>query len=69
MLQANIDNLEAAMGRGLRRAKINGEEVEYNGPAEMRQALAYFRSELSRIATGAVRGGLAVSYTTTGRGF
>jgi hypothetical protein len=54
----NIANLEAALAQGARRVRIDGKEVEYNGPTELERALAYFKAQ-QRQAAG--RGAVGVS--------
>ncbi|MDP1620403.1 MAG: hypothetical protein Q8K33_24165 [Cypionkella sp.] len=62
--QTDADNLRAAIARGAKRVRINGEEVEYASMAELRAALAMVDAELA----GASRSGFAVIYPRTGRG-
>ena len=62
--QTDIDTLKAAIARGVRRVRINGEEVEYQSLKEMRQALEMMESEVA----GANRKTMQVVYPTTSRG-
>lgn len=54
----NIANLEAALAQGARRVRIDGKEVEYNGPSELLEAIAHFKAK-QRQAAG--RGAVGVS--------
>ncbi len=63
--QGDIDGLKAAIARGARRVRINGEEVEYASMAEMMRALARMEAEVSGSSS---RYGFAVILPTTERG-
>lgn len=63
--QADADNLRRAIARGVRKLKINGEEVEYNSLAEMKSALAMIEAELA----GTSGSGFTTTYPRMGRGF
>jgi len=63
----NIDNLEAAMARGVLSARVNGEQVDYANGDELRARLAYFRQQLREAQTGTAAG-VSVHYPSTGRG-
>lgn len=56
--------LKSAIARGVRRVKMNGEEVEYNSLSDMRAALRVIESELDSTSASAV----SVSYPKTSRG-
>lgn len=58
-LAENIANLEAALARGTREVSIDGRKVVYNGPAEIREAIAYFRAQ-ERAAAGQKAVGVSV---------
>jgi hypothetical protein len=62
--QSDIDALRSALAKGIRRARLNGEEVEFNSPSEMRRQLREMEAELS----GASIGQPTVSYARTSRG-
>lgn len=63
--QDDIAALERAIATGARRAKINGEEVEYRSLAEMRETLSMMRADLAgQVGTG----GFVIGYANTGRG-
>jgi hypothetical protein len=62
--QADIDALKSALGRGLKRARINGEEVEYASIAEMKSVLSMMESEVA----GTSRATVSVVYPYTTRG-
>jgi hypothetical protein len=62
--QADIDALKSAMGRGLKRARINGEEVEYASTAEMKSVLSMMEAEVA----GSSRSTVSVVYPYTTRG-
>lgn len=66
--QADADSLRAAIARGARRVRINGEEVEYNTFPDMRAALRMIEDELSGAAGGPGPGAFVVTYPKTGRG-
>lgn len=62
--QTDIDTLKAAIARGVRKVRINGEEVEYGSMTEMRQALSLMEGEVA----GVSRSAITVIYPTTSRG-
>lgn len=62
--QTDIDALRSALAKGIRRARLNGEEVEFNSPNEMRRQLREMEAELA----GTSIGQLTVSYARTSRG-
>lgn len=62
--QVDIDALKSAMGRGLKRARINGEEVEYTSMTEMKSVLAMMEAEVA----GSSRAAVSVVYPYTTRG-
>lgn len=62
--QTEIDALKSAIARGVRRVRMNGEEVEYASLTEMRAALTLMEAEVA----GTTRNGFAVIYPTTSRG-
>lgn len=62
--QTDIDALKAAMARGVKVARINGEMVEYASMSEMRATLAMMENEVA----GVSRRTIDVIYPTTGRG-
>ena len=61
--QADVDRLRAALARGVLKATINGESVEYASMAEMRKQLEIMRADLTGVARG-----LRVHFPTTSRG-
>lgn len=61
--QGDIDGLKAAIARGARRVRINGEEVEYASMSEMMRALARMEAEVSGLPPG-----FSVILPTTERG-
>lgn len=46
--QTDLDTLRATMARGLRRARINGEEVEFTSLAEMERLEQKMKRELGQ---------------------
>lgn len=62
--QSDADALRANIARGVRRLKINGEEVEYASIAEMKSALAMIEAELAGSSSNTMR----VIYPRTTRG-
>ena len=62
--QTDIDNLKAAMARGIKSARINGEMIEYGSMKEMRQVLEMMTAEVA----GASRSAITITYPTTTRG-
>jgi hypothetical protein len=62
--QSDIDALRSALAKGIRRARLNGEEVEFNSPSEMRRQLREMEAELSGVSIGQP----TVSYARTSRG-
>lgn len=64
--QTDIDALKAAMAKGVRRLRMNGEEVEYGSLAEMRSVLAMMEAEVAGTTTTA--NAFSVSYPLTTRG-
>lgn len=62
--QADIDRLQAALARGVTRARVGDEEVQYASMAEMRRQLGVMQAEL----TGQDRGRLQPQYPRTTRG-
>lgn len=62
--QNDIDALEAAIARGVRKVKQGDEEVEYASAAEMRRTL---RDMKAQVSPGSVRKMRPV-YPRTGRG-
>ncbi|MGV6848561.1 MAG: phage head-tail joining protein [Marinibacterium sp.] len=60
----DADALRAAIARGVRRAKINGEELEYHSLADMKAALRQIENELGSTPGGTI----GVSYPVVGRG-
>lgn len=63
--QAEIDALKKAAARGVKRGKVDGEEVEFASLAEMRRQISVMEAELAADGSG----GLSVSYPKTLRGF
>lgn len=63
-LEAAIDALSNSISKGIRKAKMNGEEVEFNSPADMRRVLRDLKNELAGISLG----GPSVHYARTTRG-
>ena len=63
--QSDIDNLKAAIARGVRKVRINGEEVEYNSFDDMRRALRMMEAEVNATPRG---GRFKVTYPKTSRG-
>lgn len=62
--QTDIDTLKAAMARGVKRARINGEEVEYASISEMQTVLAMMEAEVGSTS----RASFGVVYPNTERG-
>jgi len=62
--QSDIDALKSAMARGVRRARINGEEVEYASLAEMKTVLTMMEAEVGGIS----RSAFSVIYPYADRG-
>lgn len=62
--QTDIDQLKAILARGVLRGKINGEEVEFAGFAELRAVIRAAETEVA----GMSGGGMIVTYPTTSRG-
>lgn len=62
--EADRDRLKAAIAKGVRRAQIDGESVEYASLSEMLDALRWIEGELG----GGAGSGPRVSYPKTGRG-
>lgn len=62
--QAEIDALKRAAARGVKRGKMNGEEVEFVSLAEMRRQIREMEAELAADGGGA----LSISYPKTLRG-
>jgi len=58
------DALKAAIARGVRRARINGEEVEFDTLSGMRARLRMIEAEIA----GTAEGTPSVSYPKTTRG-
>ena len=62
--QDDANKLRAAIARGAKRLRMNGEEVEYRDLDEMRSVLREIEADLA----GADRNAVSVIYPTTGRG-
>lgn len=62
--QSDIDALKRHAARGVKRGKINGEEVEFVSLAEMRRQIAEMEAEVA----GGTAGAMNVSYAKAGRG-
>tara|TARA_R110002020_G_scaffold474099_2_gene704509 strand:- start:11444 stop:11647 length:204 start_codon:yes stop_codon:yes gene_type:complete len=62
--QTDVDRMKANLAKGLTRAKVGDEEVQFASMAEMRRQLNIMVSEVS----GAKSGGMSVSYPRTTRG-
>ena len=62
--QADVDALKTAIAKGVRRLRMNGEEVEYQSAKDMRAALSMMEAEVA----GQTRGTITVSYPYTTRG-
>lgn len=62
--QTDIDTLKAAIARGVREVRINGEMVQYQSMKEMKQALEMMTAEVS----GTSRSAVQIVYPTTSRG-
>ncbi|MEP2782331.1 MAG: hypothetical protein ABJO67_03405 [Pseudoruegeria sp.] len=62
--QEDIDALESAINRGVRKVKQGDEEVEYQSISDMRQTLRHMRAQLAGQSTARVR----AIYPTTSRG-
>lgn len=67
-LQANIDALNAAIGRGARVVQVNGERVEYQSMAELIRARDDQKRQLDALTGAAVPGAVSVTYPRTSRG-
>jgi hypothetical protein len=62
--QTDIDNLEAAIARGVKKVKQGDEEVEYRSLSEMERTLRRMRQS---VAPGSSRR-IAATYPRTSRG-
>lgn len=62
--QSDIDALKRAAARGVKRGRINGEEVEFGTLAELRRQIAEMEAEVA----GGNAGAMSVSYANAGRG-
>ncbi len=62
--QTDLDNIDAAIARGTKRVRINGEEVEYGSMSELMRARVLIAAEVAGISRSAVQ----VVYPTTSRG-
>lgn len=62
--QTDVDALKAAMAKGVRRLRMNGEEVEYGSLSEMRSVLAMMEAEVAGTSSATI----AVVYPYTTRG-
>lgn len=62
--QADIDRMKANLAKGLTRAKVGDEEVQFASMADMRRQLNIMEAELG----GSGSGGMSVSYPRTTRG-
>lgn len=67
-IEAEIDALKAAKARGVRKLRMNGEEVEFGTMKELRAALSDLEGELAGISGGTSRAALVPVYPTTSRG-
>ncbi|SOH93366.1 hypothetical protein SAMN06273572_10242 [Monaibacterium marinum] len=61
--QADVDCLRAALARGVLKATINGESVEYASMAEMRKQINIMQADIEGVTRG-----LRTHYPTTSRG-
>jgi hypothetical protein len=61
---ADLTALKSALAKGVRKVRINGEEVEYHSVADMLRVKALMEAELQGASSSAVR----IVYPTTGRG-
>lgn len=61
---ADLTALKSALSKGVRKVRINGEEVEYRSVDEMLWVKAMIEAELQGVSFSAVR----IVYPTTGRG-
>lgn len=62
--QTDVDRMKANLAKGLTRAKVGDEEVQFASMSEMRRQLNIMEAELG----GASSGGMSVSYPRTTRG-
>ena len=62
--QTEIDALKAAIGRGAKTLRLNGEEVTYGSISEMLRVLGIMEAEVA----GRVAGGMTIAYPLTTRG-
>ncbi|MCB5199028.1 hypothetical protein LGQ03_07230 [Loktanella sp. TSTF-M6] len=62
--QSDIENLEAAVARGVTRARVGNEEVQYDSLSAMRRQIAVMKAEVAGRAPGAMQ----VTYPRTSRG-
>ena len=62
--EADRDALKAAIAKGVTKAKINGEEVEFDTFAALRARLRMIEAELA----GTVEGTPSIAYPKTTRG-
>lgn len=67
-IEAEIDALKAAMARGVRKLRMNGEEVEYASMQEMRMVLNDLQGEMAALNGGTSRAAMVPLYPTTSRG-
>jgi hypothetical protein len=62
--QTDIDNLEAAIARGVRKVKQGEEEVEYRSLSEMKETLRMMRAQFSPVTSPKI----SATYPRTSRG-
>ena len=62
--QADVDQLKAAIAKGVTRVRLNGEEVQYRTLDEMKSTLRMMEDEVA----GRVAGAFRVSYPRASRG-
>jgi hypothetical protein len=62
--QTDVDRMKANLAKGLTRAKVGDEEVQFASMSEMRRQLNIMEAEVS----GAKSGAMSISYPRTTRG-
>jgi hypothetical protein len=62
--ESDIDNLEAAIARGVRKVKQGEEEVEYRSLAEMKETLRTLKASVSPVTSPKI----SATYPRTSRG-
>ena len=63
-LQATVDALESALGRGVLKIEVDGESITYNSTNDMMTALRYFQGRLVEAAGGTAPRQSLLSYAS-----